>query len=155
MKSNENLKAGASAITATRGQPNPLRRILVLEDDASIRRLSAEALAFSGYQVVAVEDGADGWEALHANSYDLMITDNGMPRLTGVKLLKKLHAEEIPLPVIMATGTLPAGELARHPWLQPAATLLKPYTIVELLSTVKNVLRGTEKVDSQGGTTSR
>src|ERR1039457_1463431 len=94
MKSNENLKAGASAITATRCQTNPLRRILVREDDASIRRLSAEALAFSGYQVVAVEDGADGWEALHANSYDLMITDNGMPRLTGVKLLKNLHRSE-------------------------------------------------------------
>jgi DNA-binding response OmpR family regulator len=78
-----------------------------------------------------------------------------MPRLTGIELLKKLHAEEIPLPVIMATGTLPARELARNPWLQPAATLIKPYTIVELLSTVKNVLRGMENVDSQGGTTSR
>jgi DNA-binding response OmpR family regulator len=45
------------------------------------------------------------------------------------------------MPVIMATGTLPQAEFARSPWLQPAATLLKPYTIAELLRTVKKVLR--------------
>jgi DNA-binding response OmpR family regulator len=45
------------------------------------------------------------------------------------------------LPVIMATGTLPTWEFALHPWLRPAATLLKPFTGDELLATVRNVLR--------------
>ena len=45
------------------------------------------------------------------------------------------------LPVIMATGTLPKEEFTRYPWLQPAATLLKPYTGEEMLRTVKKVLR--------------
>ena len=47
------------------------------------------------------------------------------------------------MPVIMATGTLPQEELARHPWLQIDVALLKPYTFDELLGTVKEVLRAT------------
>jgi len=72
-----------------------------------------------------------------------VITDNNMPRLTGIELLKKLCAARMALPVIMATGTLPKEEFTRYPWLQPAATLLKPYTVEELLGTVKEVLRAT------------
>jgi CheY-like chemotaxis protein len=45
------------------------------------------------------------------------------------------------LPVIMATGSLPTEEFTRHPWLQPAATLLKSYSAQEMLRTVKKVLR--------------
>ena len=47
------------------------------------------------------------------------------------------------LPVIMVTGTLPDEEFARYPCLQPAVTLLKPYTFDELLNAVKAVLRAT------------
>jgi hypothetical protein len=47
------------------------------------------------------------------------------------------------LPVLMVTGNFPAWEFTRHPWLQPAATLLKPYTFEELLGKVREVLRAT------------
>lgn len=129
-------------------QSNPPERILMVEDDQSIRRLNTEVLLRLGYDVDGAEDGAAAWEALGADDYDLMITDNTMPRLSGVELLKKLHAAHMELPVIMATGTLPQAEFTRHPWLQPAATLLKPYTVEELCRTVKKVLREAE--DSVG-----
>jgi DNA-binding response OmpR family regulator len=122
-------------------EPSPPHRILVVEDDISTRQLSTQVLIHSGYEVDAAEDGAAAWEALSADSYDLMITDNNMPKLTGVELLKKLRAARMALPVIMATGTLPKEEFTRQPWLQPAATLLKPYAIEALLGTVKKVLR--------------
>ena len=69
-----------------------------------------------------------------------MITDNDMPKMTGVELLGKLRAARMELPAIMATGTLPAQTPAQRPWLQPAATLLKPYTTEKLLETVRRVL---------------
>jgi DNA-binding response OmpR family regulator len=72
-----------------------------------------------------------------------MITDHNMPKVSGVELLKKLRAARMALPVIMATGSLPDHEFARYPWLQPAATLLKPYTTDELLGTVREVLSAT------------
>jgi DNA-binding response OmpR family regulator len=121
--------------------PLPPCRILVVEDEPHIRQLNTGVLINSGYDVDTAEDGAAGWEALNADSYDLMITDNKMPRLTGVELLKKLYAHRMALPVIMATGELPTEEFTRYPWLQPAAMLLKPYTIEELLGMVRKVLR--------------
>jgi two-component system chemotaxis response regulator CheY len=122
---------------------NPPARILFVDDEICIRRVSAEVLTSSGYQVLAVEDGAIAWEALQVNNYDLVITDHNMPKLTGVELLNKMHAARMALPVILVTGALPTEQLKRHPWLQIDATLLKPFTIEELLGTVTNVLRAT------------
>jgi len=93
--------------------------------------------------VDAAADGAAAWESLCADYYDLMITDNHMPKLTGVELLKKLRSARMALPVIMATGIMPQEEFKRYPWLQPTATLVKPYTVEELLGTVRTVLRAT------------
>ena len=131
--------AGAQAGCETSSPP----RILVVEDDVDLRRLNTEVLTRSGYHVDAAEDGAAGWEALREGDYDLLITDNGMPRLTGVGLLKKLRAARMVLPVIMATAALPAHVFAQSPWLVPDATLLKPFTSDELLGTVEKILRVT------------
>jgi DNA-binding response OmpR family regulator len=117
-------------------------RILVVEDDQRIRELGAEFLIRSGYEVDSAIDGAAAWEALNEDHFDLMITDNTMPRLTGIELLMKMRAARMALPVIMATGVLPEEEFERYPWLKPSATLLKPYTGNELLLKVRNVLNG-------------
>jgi len=60
--------------------------------------------------------------------------------VSGVELLKKIHAARMALPVIMATKTLPTRKFSQLPWLQPATILRKPYTFERLLGTVKNVL---------------
>ena len=140
MLTNKISQAEKSGRASFQAQPHPLQRILVADDDPMIRRLNAEVLAYSGYYVDAAEDGAAAWDALQLENYDLLITDHDMPKLSGVDLIKKLHDSSLKLPVIMATGTLPEDQLARHPWLQIEAILLKPYTFDELLATVKNVL---------------
>lgn len=124
---------------------NPRQRVLVVEDEADIRRLNTEVLACSGYHVDAAEDGAVAWDMLQTNHYDLLVTDHNMPKVSGIELLKKLHDSSLKLPVIMATGTLPQAELERHPWLEIKAVLLKPYTFDDLLDTVKNVLHATAR----------
>jgi DNA-binding response OmpR family regulator len=112
------------------------RRILVVDDDDAIRRFNFEALSSSGYHVEAAVDGAAGWEALNANKFDLLITDNNMPKLTGVELIKKLNEARMPVRVILASGVPPAEELE----LRLAAILPKPFTLEELLGTVKKVI---------------
>jgi DNA-binding response OmpR family regulator len=144
MKENRILAAREAVGAPLQSRTRPAGRLLVVDDDSSLRRLSAEVLSISGYTVDVAEDGAAAWEVLNTDSYDLMITDNNMPNLSGVELLKKLHAARLALPVIMATGKLPEEEFAQYPWLQPAATLLKPYTVDELLGTVDGVLRKAE-----------
>jgi DNA-binding response OmpR family regulator len=121
-------------------KPNSRQRILVVEDDAVIRRLNVEVLTYLGYHVDSAEDGAVAWEALQRHNYDLMITDNGTPRLTGVELIEKLQTARIATPVIMATGILPDEQFIRYKLLQPAKTLLKPYTVLELLAAVEQIL---------------
>lgn len=149
MKDNKVLPAGEPASAQARGQTCTPHRILVVDDDLCIRQLSADVLIRSGYEVDIAEDGEAGWQALQAKNYDLLITDNNMPKVSGVELIKKLRAEDITLPIIMASGAIPMEELNRHQWLQLAATLLKPFTIEELLGTVKKVLRTAESARRQ------
>jgi DNA-binding response OmpR family regulator len=121
-------------------ETHPPRRILVAEDNRAIRQLNSRILTDSGYEVDAAENGEVAWDSLQLNSYDLLITDNNMPKLSGVDLLQKLFAASMALPVIMMTGITPTEELARQHWLQIEAMLLKPCPIDELLATVRNVL---------------
>jgi PleD family two-component response regulator len=82
-------------------------RILVVDDKPAIRRLNSELLMEAGYEVDAVADGVMAWDALKRNHYDLLITDNLMPKMSGIELLEKLYAVHKFVPVIMATGTMP------------------------------------------------
>jgi DNA-binding response OmpR family regulator len=126
----------------------------VVEDDSDIPCINVDVLNISGYKVDAAEDREAGWKALHAvshapDSYDLLITDHYMPKLSGLDLLKKLRAARMVLPVIIATGILSVPELTRSPWLQPTAVLLKPYTVEGPLGTVRQVLRAPESPSDQ------
>jgi CheY-like chemotaxis protein len=115
-------------------------RILVVDDDSDARQLSVDVLAGCGYDVDAAKDGADGWEAIQTKGYDLVITDNKMPRMTGIEMIEKLRSACIISKVIMATGNLPVFEFSRKPWLKPDAALQRPFSNDELLASVKKVL---------------
>ena len=125
-----------SVVQSPQGRPN---RILVVEDEPLWRVLNTEMLIDAGYHVDTAEDGAAAWETLQFNTYDLVVTDNNMPKVSGLELIEKLRGAGMGLPVIMATGASPV--FAPYSRFQPAATLLKPYTAADLLGTVRNVLR--------------
>lgn len=119
-------------------------RILVVDDDLVLCAFHAEILTSAGFEVDIAEDGEAGWQAVQAKNYDLVITDNQMPRVSGIELLKKLRAEEHDMPVIMVSGAIPTEELNRHSWLQLSDTLSKPFTGARLLRIVKRALSGTQ-----------
>ena len=106
-------------------QPNSGQRILVVEDEHDLRQLTAEVLIDAGY---------------------LLITDQFMPKVSGVELLRKIHAAHMTLPIIMATGFLPTWEFTLHPCLQAVKMILKPYSFQKLLGMVRNVLHTTGRV---------
>jgi DNA-binding response OmpR family regulator len=139
-------KAKKPLKTPIRKQINPSHRILVVDDDEDIRRLNTEVLSCSGYKVDAAADGAVAWGTLQLNRYHLLVTDYNMPKMSGIELIKKLHAARMALPVILVSGTIPVEKLKRHPWLQINATLLKPYTSDDLLATVRKVLHPTDGI---------
>ena len=132
-----------------RCRANPPQRILVVDDDFETREIGSSVLRRSGFEVDAAGDGAVAWQALNTGHYDLLITDYKMPRMSGVELLMKLHAVHMTLPAIMAAATLPRDQFARYPWLKPAAMLLQPCTVAELLGTVNKVFAATEAAHEQ------
>jgi len=143
-------QAGEPAGASLQCQARPMCRILVVEDDRYIRQSNAMVLHHAGYHVDTAEDGASGWKALQASRYDVLITDNTMPRVTGLELIKKLRSEDMTLSVILASGTAPTEELQQNPWLKLDAVLLKPYTSEAILDAVEEVLREADESQLQG-----
>ena len=135
------LEGGQSPGGLPSFQPTGGVRILVVEREDDLRQLNAEVLRDAGYQVETAEDGVAAWAALNLHSYDLLITDQFLPKVSGVQLLRRLHAARMTLPVIMATDILPTWEFALHTCLQSVVMLRKPYTFGKLLGMVKSVLQ--------------
>ncbi|MGZ4964370.1 MAG: response regulator transcription factor, partial [Limisphaerales bacterium] len=126
MKNNETIRCNAKRPTAVRRFQLP-RHILVVEDDIYILHLNLKGLAKAGYKVAAAHNGEVAWAALQVFTYDLVVTDNCMPNMSGVELLQKMRDAHINPPIMMATGALPENEFAAKPWLRPIAILIKPY----------------------------
>ncbi len=129
-------------------QSSPPNRILVVDDNRDTRQHSVDLLIDAGYEVESVNDGAAGLNELQTCEFDLVITDNVMPRMTGIEMIAKLHARRLSLPVIMATGFLPTHEFASRPWLIPNATLQRPFSDDDLLASVKQVLHTEESIST-------
>ena len=140
MKNSELKSVEKSGRASTRNQKNSPQRILVVDDEADARQICIEILTGSGYVVESANDGVAGWEALQSNRYDLVITDNKMPRMSGMEMIEKLRVARMGIPVIMATGFMPTHIFDRHPSLKPDATLERPFSNDELLAAVKKIL---------------
>ena len=145
MKDNRLSQAGAPLPCPAKSS----HRILVVNDDGANRRISLDVLTGAGYDVEGVKDGAAGWDALQAKSYDLIITDNKMPRMTGIEMIEKLRSARMAIPIIMATGYSPAHEFARKPWLKPDVTLQAPFSHGDLLEAVNKILRTDDRPEAR------
>jgi DNA-binding response OmpR family regulator len=118
----------------------PSYRILVVDDEDNDRELNSRILIRAGYDVVGATDGDAAWAAIQTEHFDLMITDNFMPKVTGVELINKLHAAGTKLEVILLTGEFPADQFDRYPWLRNIVILTKPLANREILLVVKKIL---------------
>ncbi len=138
----------SSTMDAVASKQNPAlpgaRRILLVDDEKDARRYVMAVLTAAGYLVEGCEDGAAGWKALQVNNYDLVVTDNKMPKLTGLEMIEKLRSAHMAIPVILATGAAPVHEFARKPGRRPDALLPKPFSSDQLLETVRKVLDADE-----------
>jgi DNA-binding NtrC family response regulator len=116
-------------------------RILVVDDESSMREFVSEALASCGYEVDKAEGGIAALEALHAQHYDMLVSDVNMPKGSGPDLIIKMHTEGIVMPVILMTGAAVTRELASlSNMLHVSAMLSKPFSMDDLVKTVETFL---------------
>jgi DNA-binding NtrC family response regulator len=79
-------------------------RILVAEDEGSIREMLEDFLDNAGYEVVAVADGEEALARFETGRFDCIVTDLCMPRIDGLELLRRIRARDREIPLLIVTG---------------------------------------------------
>lgn len=107
-------------------------RILMVDDEPLLRSLLSRALARADFDVVEASSGAAALQVLHAERFDLVITDVQMPLMTGIELLRKLRHHQPDLPVILISGVFELGPDQSPADIGAFAVLGKPFPFEEL-----------------------
>jgi two-component system cell cycle response regulator CpdR len=117
-----------------------MAHILLAEDDESLRRFLAAALAKAGHEVTDFGDGTEAYECLKGFRFDLLVTDIVMPGMDGIELAKRA-AEMVPaLKIMFITGF---AAVALHPSSQApkqAKVLSKPFHLREIVAEVDRMI---------------
>jgi CheY-like chemotaxis protein len=114
----------------------PCRRILLVDDDASVRGTLAALLRASGQDVFEAEGGAEGIRCLATIPVDLVLTDLGMPEVTGWEVARAAKAGNPGLPVVLLTGWGDQVGLEAPPDIRVDRVLTKPVLRSALLATI-------------------
>jgi two-component system cell cycle sensor histidine kinase/response regulator CckA len=117
-------------------------KILLADDEPAIRRAASMALSRAGYNVTTVADGRAAWKTLGMETFDLLITDNQMPRLTGPELVLTVRQHGLDLPIIVAASQLEFFLDTDSDWFLDVHLLQKPFGLLELMDAVERILCG-------------
>ena len=79
-------------------------KILIIDDERSIRRALKEILEFEEFEVHEAENGKEGMDKINSASYDIIFCDIKMPQMDGMEVLEEIHKLKIEVPVIMISG---------------------------------------------------
>lgn len=118
------------------------RTVLTVDDSASIRQMVAFTLKGAGYDVVEAVDGQDGLDKAKARKADLILTDQNMPRLDGMGLVRALRGLSQYRSVPILVLTTESSETMKAQGRAAGATgwLVKPFDPAKLLEVVRKVL---------------
>lgn len=116
-------------------------RILIVEDEPSMRQGLKDNLEFEGYEVDLAEDGQLGLQKILEEEYNLIVLDVMLPKMSGFDVCKKAREKGITTPIIMLTAK--GEEIDKVVGLELGADdyITKPFSLRELLARIKAVLR--------------
>jgi two-component system chemotaxis response regulator CheY len=119
--------------------------VLVVDDSAAIRHLVSDCLRRQGFAITTAIDGRDGLEKAERGSFDLVLTDYDMPRMTGFELVMALRKETKTrdIPVVMLTARDSARDQAQMRAAGLRSYLVKPFTNDKCIAIVERVLAET------------
>jgi len=131
-------ETGASDDRASDTSKNirPTLKVLAVDDDALVLMNTVAMLEELGHQVVEAHSGRDALDALRADPFDLVITDQGMPHMTGAELAERVRDTWPDMPIIVATGY---AELSNR-MARALPRLAKPFSQQELSAAIAGAL---------------
>ncbi len=135
------------------GEPlQPKATVLVVDDEAAVRRVLVMRLQLSGYRVICAEDGEQALELFHSESPDLIVLDVMLPKLDGFAVCRRLRAESC-VPIIFLSAVEAISERVAGLDLGADDYLPKPFSPKELEARIATILRrvgrGNAEVESR------
>jgi len=133
-------RGGSRAAPAPAPAPSPARqaserpRILVVDDESSIRDLLSKTLALAEYDVDTASDGRSALERLRLYPYDLLIADLKMPGIDGLSVIREAKRLKSDLPVIIITGYSTETAAIEAVNLGVSGYLTKPFRVPQVLA---------------------
>jgi len=130
---------------AAAAPPRPLTgatrpRVLVVDDEASIRDLLSKTLALAEYEVDVAPDGRSALERMRMYPYDLLIADLKMPGMDGLTVIREAKRYKVDLPVIIITGFSTESSAIEAVNLGVAGYLTKPFRVPQVLAAAAKAL---------------
>ena len=118
------------------------KTVLTVDDSASIRQMVSFTLKGAGYEVIEAADGVEGLDRARTNPVNLVLTDQNMPKMDGLTLIKSLRSlpQYAGIPILMLTTE--SGDTMKSQGRAAGATgwLVKPFDPTRLLEVVKKVI---------------
>jgi excisionase family DNA binding protein len=136
---------GGSRTAAAPPPPRPSTansrpRVLVVDDEASIRDLLAKTLALAEYDVDVAPDGRSALDRMRLSAYDLLIADLKMPGIDGLTVIREAKRYKADLPVIIITGFSTESSAIEAVNLGVAGYLTKPFRVPQVLAAAAKAL---------------
>jgi two-component system, cell cycle response regulator CpdR len=118
----------------------PVKRILLAEDDESMRGFLERALAKAGYEVIAFANGKDAHERLREEPFSLLLTDIVMPQMDGIELARRASELDPDIKIMFITGfaAVTLNTNSRAP--KNARVLSKPFHLKDLVREIDRLL---------------
>ena len=116
------------------------QRILLAEDDDSMRGFLARALVKAGYDVIAFANGAEAYDRLKEEAFSLLLTDIFMPRMDGIELARRASELDPELKIMFITGFAAVTLNSDKPAPKDARVLSKPFHLKDLVAEVDKLL---------------
>ncbi len=118
------------------------KTVLTVDDSASIRQMVSFTLKSAGYDVVEANDGVDGLEKARSRPFSLVLTDQNMPRMDGISLIKSLRAtpQYKSVPILMLTTESSDSMKSEGRAAGATGWLVKPFDPQKLIEVVKKVI---------------
>src|SRR5215472_1301861 len=138
---NTTRPAAPAPAAAARPAPGSSRpRVLVVDDEASIRDLLSKTLALAEYDVDVAPDGRAALERMRLYPYDLLIADLKMPGIDGLTVIREAKRYKADLPVIIITGFSTESSAIEAVNLGVAGYLTKPFRVPQVLAAAARAL---------------
>lgn len=118
-----------------------LMKLLIVEDEKTLNKVISKRLESVGYEVFSCFDGEEALNTLMTDSFDVVVMDIMMPKLSGIEVLKEMKEKDIDIPVLFLTAKDTVEDRVYGLDLGAEDYLVKPFSFEELLARIRVILR--------------